>query len=196
MRFKNTPQFYGPVAKIFHWLLAVLVISMLAVGLIMSGMKNSPDKFKLIGLHKEFGIVVLCLVSLRLGWKVLNVSPLLPENLGKLAIVGAKTVHFLLYVLMFAMPLTGWLMTSAVGFPVSMFGWFLLPNLVAPDKEFANSMNQLHEIFAWALMGLVALHVAAALLHHFYYRDNILLRMLPNLRKRYHVQNSDINTGC
>jgi cytochrome b561 len=196
MHFKNTPQFYGAVAKIFHWLLAALIICMLALGLTMAGMKNSPDKFKLIGLHKELGIVALCLVSLRLGWKMLNVSPLLPESLGKLAIVGARTVHFLLYAMMFAMPLTGWLMTSAVGFPVSVFGLFLLPNLVAPDKALANSMNQLHEIFAWALIGLIALHVAAALLHHFYYRDNILLRMLPNFRKRYHVQNSDINTGC
>ena len=179
MCFKNTLQTYGVVAKIFHWLMAVLIVALLAVGLIMEDMENSPDKFKLIGLHKEFGIVVLTLAALRLGWKVLDVSPLLPESIGKMAQLGAKLLHLSLYALMFAMPITGWLMSSAAGFPVAMFGLFTMPNLVEPDKEFRHDMGELHETLAWVLIALIVLHLLAALLHHFYYKDNVLTRMLP-----------------
>ncbi|MEQ1705258.1 MAG: cytochrome b [Rickettsiales bacterium] len=195
MCLKNTLQTYGVIAKIFHWLMAVLIIVLLAVGLIMADMENSPDKFKLIAIHKEVGIVVLFLASLRLSWKILDVSPLLPDSLGKMAKLGAKLGHFGLYVLMFAMPITGWLMSSAAGFPVSMFGFFVMPNLIAPDKEFSHDMNELHEILAWILMGLIALHIIAALLHHFYYRDNTLIRMLPNFRGKNNDKNSSVNNS-
>ncbi|MEK6746891.1 MAG: cytochrome b [Pseudomonadota bacterium] len=195
MCFKNTLQTYGVVAKSFHWLMAVLIIVLLAVGLIMTGMENSPDKFKLYGMHKAFGIVVLFLASLRLGWKILDVSPLLPDSLGKMAKLGAKLGHFGLYVLMFAMPITGWLMSSAAGFPVSVFGMFVMPDLILPDKEFGHDMNELHSILAWGLMGLIALHFLAALLHHFYYRDNTLTRMLPNFRGKNNDKNSSVNSS-
>lgn len=182
MCLRNTKNSYGVVAKSFHWLMAILIIFLLAVGLTMADMENSPDKLKLIGLHKEFGIVVLFLASLRLGWKILDVSPLLPEGYSVAAKFVAKLAHFGLYALMFAMPITGWLMSSAAGFPVSMFGLFIMPNIAAPDKEFGHFVRDLHETLAWVLMGLIALHILAALLHHFYYKDNILKRMLPNFR--------------
>ncbi|MEQ1790358.1 MAG: cytochrome b, partial [Rickettsiales bacterium] len=155
---RNTLSSYGIIAKAFHWLMAILIIGLLIVGLIMADMDNTPDKFKLIGLHKEFGIIALLLVVLRLGWKILDISPLLPDNFDKFAKLGAKIVHFALYALMFAMPITGWLMSSAAGFQVSMFGLFLMPNIVAHDKEFGHDMNELHETLAWVLMGLIALH--------------------------------------
>ncbi len=192
MCLRNTLQTYGIIAKTFHWLMALLIITLLAVGFIMADMENSPDRFKLIGLHKEIGIIVLGLVVLRLGWKILDVSPLLPD-IGRLAQFGAKAVHSMLYALMFAMPLTGWLMSSAAGFPISMFGWFVMPNLIDPDKEFGKYMRELHGVFAWTLIGLIVLHLGAALIHHFYYRDNILRRMLPNFRGKYNVENSDTN---
>ncbi len=181
MCFRNTLQAYGGIAKFFHWAIAVLIIGMIAVGLIMSDMENSPDKFKLIGLHKEFGIVILILACMRLGWKIIDISPLFPDSIHRISKFGAKAVHFLLYVFMFAMPVTGWLMSSAAGFPISFFGLFVLPSLVSPDKKFAHDMAELHEILAWILIVLISLHVLAALLHHFYYKDNILLRMLPRI---------------
>ena len=184
MCLRNTLQTYGIVSKSLHWLMALLIIVLLAVGLIMTDMENSPDKFKLIGLHKEFGIVVLVLALLRLGWKILDVSPLLPANFDKFAKFAAKAAHFSLYILMLAMPLTGWLMSSAAGFSVSMFGWFLLPNLIAPDEAFGHDMRDLHGILGNIFIALIALHVLAALLHHFYYRDNILRRMLPSFKRR------------
>lgn len=196
MCLKNTLQTYGVIAKCFHWLMAILIITMIAVGLTMADMKNTPDKFKLIGLHKEVGITVLFLACLRLGWKILDTSPLLPNSLSTAAKLGAKLAHFGLYALMFAMPITGWLMSSAAGIPVSMFGLFLMPNLIAPDKELGHFVRGLHETLAWVLIGLITLHVLAALLHHFYYKDNILKRMLPNFRGKNNVQDSENSTGC
>lgn len=184
MCFRNTSETYGIISKAFHWVIAVLVIALLAVGLIMADMETNPDKIKLIGLHKEFGIVVLALAALRLGWKILDVSPLMPKSVGKLAVIGAKSVHFLLYVLMFAMPVSGWMMSSAAGFPVSVFGLFTMPNLVEPNKELRHDLSELHEIFAWGLISLISLHVLAALFHHFYYKDNVLTRMLPKISKK------------
>ena len=196
MCLKNTFQTFGTVAKSIHWLMTILIITMLAVGLIMANMENTPDKFKLIGLHKAIGIVVLFLAALRLGWKIMNVSPVLPDTIGRITKLGAHLSHFAIYVLMFAIPITGWLMSSAAGFPVSMFGLFVMPDLITPDKEFGRYVRDLHGTLAWILIGLIVLHVLAALLHHFYYKDNILTRMLPNFRGKSDVKNSDINTGC
>lgn len=196
MGFKNTLEHYGMVAKALHWLMALLIICMLAIGLRMTGLENGPDKFWVYGLHKSFGMVVLALASMRLGWKVLNVAPTLPGTMGCVSKLAAKAAHGLLYLLMFAMPISGWVMSSSAGFSVSVFGWFVLPDLVAPDKEFSKDMATLHGVLAWGLMGIIMLHVAGALLHHFYYRDNVLRRMLPFTRRSSYAQDSDTNTGC
>ncbi len=196
MCIRNTLNSYGVVAKGFHWLMALLIISVLIVGLLLEDYENTPDFLKLIGLHKEFGILVLMLAVLRLGWKVLDISPSLPASMSAASKLAAKLGHFGLYALMFAMPISGWIVSSAAGYPVSFFGLFVLPDLVAVNKDFSHDVKELHELFANALMGLLALHVLAALLHHFYYRDNILTRMLPNFGKKSDVQISDISTGC
>src|SRR5271169_2081632 len=101
---RNTKYSYGSGAKSFHWLMAILILGMLAVGLYMEGMPMSPDKFKLYGLHKSFGITILILVALRLGWKAVNYTPLLPGSLGVWEKRAAHAGHALLYALMFAMP--------------------------------------------------------------------------------------------
>ncbi len=179
MPLKNTTETYGSIAKLFHWLVFVLIASLLALGFVMADMETTPDKVRLYGLHKSFGITVLTLAVLRLLWKLANVSPLLPATTSRGQKFLAHAAHFGLYALMFAMPLSGWMMSSAAGFQVSVFGWFMLPNLVEPDKELFEFLQEAHELLALALIGLVALHAAAALLHHFYYKDNILRRMLP-----------------
>lgn len=179
MAFRNSKRGYGSIAKTLHWLIALLIISLLAVGFIMADMAVSPDKFRVYGLHKSFGITVLAVAAVRLMWKAANDSPLLPDAMNKLEQLAAKAGHALLYVLMFAMPLSGWAMSSAAGLPVSVFGWFTLPNLVAPDNELKKILRETHEWLAWALIIMISLHVLAALLHHFYYKDNVLRRMLP-----------------
>jgi cytochrome b561 len=182
MPLKNTTETYGSPAKLLHWLMFLMIASLLAAGFVMVGMENTPDKFKLYGLHKSLGITVLTLVFLRLAWRLMNITPILPDTLSRMQKFMAHAAHWGLYALMVAMPMSGWLMSSAAGFTVSVFGWFSLPNLVEPDKALFEFFKDAHEIFAWALILLVAMHAAAALLHHFYYKDNILRRMLPWVR--------------
>src|SRR4051812_37121726 len=112
MALRNTTQSYGSIAKSLHWLIALLIIGMLIVGLWMIGLPLSPAKFKIYGLHKSFGITILSLAALRLLWKWINESPLLPDAMNKLEKFLAKAGHAGLYVLIFAMPLTGWCMSS------------------------------------------------------------------------------------
>ena len=159
--------------------MAIVIIGLLALGLSLESYEKTPEFGTLIGLHKEFGALVLILVCFRLIWKLMNISPPLPDNMAKSLNLLAKLGHLALYGFMFALPLSGWILSNAAGHPVSVFGLFDLPNLVAPDKDFAHNVKELHELLADGLMVVLAAHTLAALLHHFYYKDNILRRMLP-----------------
>jgi cytochrome b561 len=150
----------------------------------MEEMGLSPTKIALIGWHKSFGITVLIITLLRFGWRVINIIPPLPGAMTPWQRLLAHLSHLGLYALLLLMPLTGWLMSSAKGIPVSVFGWFILPQLITPDKILGEFLEELHELFAWGLLGLIALHTSAALLHHFYYKDTVLMRMLPAWRQR------------
>lgn len=176
---KNTVQKYGSVAKFFHWLIFLMMASSLYMGFVMVGMSMSPDKFKLYGRHKSFGATILILAVLRLLWKMANVAPVLPSHMRPIEKFLAHAGHAMLYVLMIGMPMTGWLMSSASGFPVSVFGLFTLPDLIAPDKDVKDLLVMIHGWIAWVILAVVGLHILAALLHHFYYKDNVLRRMIP-----------------
>jgi len=182
MKIRNTSSVYGAPAKFFHWVIFILIAGLLTVGFLMGDMQMGPDKFRVYGLHKSFGITVLILAALRLGWKTVNQSPLLPDSMRNIENFLAKSGHALLYVLMFAMPISGWAMSSAAGLPVSVFGWFTLPNFVDPDKPLSHTLRETHELIAYAIIAVVSLHILAALLHHFYYKDNVLRRMLPFIK--------------
>lgn len=194
MMLKNSPSHYGVVAKSFHWLMFLIIAGLVILGLSFEDMEKGPDKIWWIGVHKAFGIVVLILVLLRLSWKLANAAPLLPHTLSPLEKKLAHAGHAALYALMFAMPISGWLISSAAGYPVSVFGWFTMPSLVAPDKDMAHFFEETHEFFANALIAMVSLHVLAALLHHFYHHNNVLRRMLPWGEKSEHAE--DTATGC
>ncbi len=191
MRLKNTKSSYGAVAKCFHWLMAILIIGLIIVGFVMTDMQGSPDKFRLYGLHKSVGASILLLVLLRLIWKYKNISPELPDSLDSWQKLGAKANHWVLYGLMIAMPLSGWAMSSAAGFSVSVFGWFTLPDIVSADRELFLLFRQAHETIGYLIIITVLLHITAALLHHFYYGDNILSRMLPSFKKGFDEKSAD-----
>jgi cytochrome b561 len=197
MALQNNTLKYGSAAKTLHWLMAIMVICMIAVGFIMDGMKPSPDKLQLIGLHKATGIVVLALVSIRLMWKWANPAPLLPHNLAAWEKLAAKSGHALLYFFMFAMPISGWGMSSGAGYPVSIYGLFTMPNLIEPNKELGKFFNDAHGIMAWGFIVMITLHMLAALMHHFVHKNNVLLRMLPYGRlKKEGYSGSDTMAGC
>lgn len=178
MPLKNTSHAYGTVAKILHWGMALLVIGMLCMGLYMSGLPTGPDRLKLYGLHKSTGLLILGLAALRFSWKLANPQPLPEPQWSRQVIRGARVAHWLLYGFMFALPLSGWVMSSAAGYPVSFYGLFVAPDWVPVQPELRALANEAHGLLGYAMMGLIGLHALAALWHHFFKRDNTLRRMM------------------
>ena len=176
MQIKNDEHHFGLVAILLHWLMALLIIGMLAVGLYMVELPIGIQKLKIYGWHKEFGILVLMLVIFRILWRLTNPTPVL--NLPWYERMGARLAHLALYVLMLAMPLSGWLMTSAAGLPPSFFGLFTLPSLVAPNDALRELFAWIHEWLAYGLITVIVIHTLGALKHHFIDKNDILRRMI------------------
>ncbi len=177
MIFKNTRENFGLVAKFFHWAVAVLVLALLSVGFFMAGLEMGPPKFTVYMLHKSFGILVLALVVGRVLWLKASAPPDPPSTHKKWEKTLAKIVHFGLYACLFLMPVSGWVMSSAGGFPVSFFGLFTLPPLTGKSEDVFEISKEIHEIAAFGILGLLALHFAGAFKHHFIDRDATLQRM-------------------
>jgi cytochrome b561 len=175
--FKNTETRYGIVAILLHWSMAIIIIGLLALGLYMTGLPTNPTKFKFYGWHKEFGMLVLMLVIMRLTWRLRSITPSLAE-LPRWESFAARAAHWAIYGFLFAMPITGWLLTSAAGHPVSFFDWFVIPTLIPPDKALKHLFGTLHEWIAYGLIATVTLHVAAALKHYLINKDEVMQRML------------------
>lgn len=179
---ENTRQRYGIVAIVLHWVMAALLITLLALGLYMTSLPDAgfdKTKITLILYHKELGVLAFALASVRLAWRVGNVLPALVAGLPEWQQLSARFVHLALYGVMFALPLTGWLMSSAAGIPVSFLSLFNLPDLVARNDRLFHLMIEVHAWLAYLLIGLLVLHIGAALEHHFIFKDETLKKMLP-----------------
>lgn len=174
---------YSTPAIALHWLLALAILGSMALGWYMSGLKFSPLQLKLYNWHKWAGITILALSLLRLVWRLTHRPPALPARIEQAMpswqLRAYHATHHLMYLLFLAVPLMGWAYSSMAGFPIVWFGVLALPDFVAVDKEFAKQIKPLHAILAYTLLALVALHVAAAIKHHFVDRDGLLARMLP-----------------
>lgn len=168
---------YSTPSVLLHWLMAVLIVAAFVVGLTVSDMPLSPAKFKWIAWHKWIGITVLALLALRLLARLLGNSPPLPHTMSPAARTVAKFGHLALYGLMLAVPLTGWLMSSAYGFPVVYFKLVQLPDLIGKDKALADTLHSVHVALNWVLAASVIGHLAAALKHQLIDRDGLLSRM-------------------
>lgn len=178
MGLRNTPERYGSVAQALHWVVVLLLIGQVAVGKIAHEMTDGFDKLVLLARHKSVGITILGLAVLRLAWRLLDRPPP-PPPMPRWQYLASRATHTGFYVLLFALPLTGWIMSSASNYPVSWFGLAQLPDLVAPDRGLKHLMEEVHETLVAALVTLAILHVAAALKHQFLDRDGLLSRMLP-----------------
>lgn len=183
MSIRNTPARWGHVSQFLHWLIVALIIAQVILASIAEDLPLGMKKLAMYARHKSVGITILGLVVLRLLWRWLNPTPLLPTTLKPYERVLAGLTHVGLYVILFAMPLTGWMMTSARGFPVSWFGFFQLPDFVPKNDALFEGMKTTHHALAAALYAVVFLHVAAALKHHFFLKDDVLRRMLPFTKK-------------
>ena len=180
---------YGAVAIAFHWLLALAILGSFSVGLTMTELPFSPLQLKLFNWHKWAGITILALSAARLLWRLAHPPPELPAAV--LAAMPAwqrrahRATHAALYLLFFAVPLSGWAYSSALGFPIVWFGVLPLPDWVPVDKEFAKAvLKPLHHAFAFALGALVVLHVAATCKHQFVDRDGLFWRIWPRRSSR------------
>ena len=176
---RNEDDSWGAPAKLFHWVMAALIFAQIALGLVAAGWHVSPTKLNLFVWHKSTGMLILALLALRLLWRLSNPAPALPTDMAAWERMGAHLSHFLLYMLMVALPLTGWVISSASNVPFRIFWTIPLPAITAPDKATADLFTSLH---GWlvALLSLVLLaHIGAALRHHYVKKDTVLARMLP-----------------
>ena len=170
---------YTKTAKALHWLMAALLFGLLGIGFYMHDLPLSPEKLQLYSWHKWAGVTAFLLVAFRLFWRLAHRPPALPASMPKRMQFAAHAGHLLLYVLMIAIPLSGWLMSSAKGFQTVYFGVLPLPDLVGKDKELGDLLKEAHEALNFGLLVLVGLHVAGALKHHLIDKDATLRRMLP-----------------
>ena len=166
---------YNAGARALHWIIAILLIVELALGLLHEPLE---DVVKLIPLHKAIGLTILALSVGRLFWRLSWRRPPLPAAMPRWEAATAHGVHILFYFLLIAMPLTGWLFSSAGKYPLSWFGLFDVPKLpVTKDSLIYNISHEGHELMGWLFLALVVLHIAAAMRHHFILRDGLLRRM-------------------
>lgn len=176
---------YTRTAIALHWLMALLIFVTFPVGVVAHEMALSPDKLRLLSYHKWLGVTVFILVLVRLAWRAGHKPAPLPDSLPAWQRSASQFVHVMLYVLLFAIPLSGWLMSSAKGFQTVYLGVLPLPDLLGKDKVLGDALAVLHQSLNITLLVLVAAHVAAALKHHFIDRDGVLARMLPFLERSF-----------
>lgn len=170
---------YSRTAIILHWIIAVLVIGNIAGAMLTEDMARET-RGMVMGMHKAFGILILFLAVVRVGWRLTHRPPAKPAELAAWEVWLARTVHFLFYALLILLPLSGWVWMSAAGKPIDMFGIFSVPALpVSGGKELADVMHERHETLGLMMLGLVLLHVAGALKHQLLNRLPYIQRMWP-----------------
>ncbi|MGT2477468.1 cytochrome b [Paraburkholderia terrae] len=174
------PISYTRTAAALHWLIALLIICGFALGWVMTDIPGfTPSKLKYFSWHKWIGVTVFALAIVRVLWRATHTPPRLQADMPALQRIGAHAVHALLYVLMLAIPVTGYLYTSASNIPVVYLGVVPLPRLIDPDPVLKAAFKTLHVILNDGLLSLVALHLLAVFKHQVLDRDDVLSRMLP-----------------
>lgn len=169
---------YTRTARSLHWLMALLLTGLVGLGFYMQTMPLSPTKLQVYSWHKWLGITIFLLAAIRLAWRAGHKPPALPDHMGPFERLAAHGGHVALYLLMLGIPLSGWLMSSAMGFQTVWFGVLPLPDLLARDRELGKSLVQVHATLNIALIVMVVLHILAALKHQFIDKDQILSRMM------------------
>ncbi len=176
---RNSRSGYGWISIAVHWLAALAIVGLFALGIWMTGLAYThPWYNRAPALHESIGMIALALIAFRLAWRVATVTPGLEQGMPRWERVAALTVHWLMYALMAVVVVSGYAISTAGGNPVSVFGWFDVPALARGFERQADSAGWIHYYSAWALVLLAAGHTLAALKHHFINRDATLVRML------------------
>jgi cytochrome b561 len=181
MAVRSDASRWGSLARFFHWTTVLLILVQATIGLVMVELPKRPSTIPVYTFHKSLGLTILAFALLRLLWRAFDPRPAYPSTMPHWQVITARLGHSLLYVLIFLVPLSGWLFDSATALrPLYWFGLFRVPSLTGGRddaiKEFAEDA---HETLFWVLAAVAAAHAAIALFHHFHDRDDILRRMLP-----------------
>jgi cytochrome b561 len=179
MSLRNPVDRWGAVSQTFHWLIVGLLVVMAYLGLTMTDLPTSAHKANVYALHKSIGLTILALVALRLAWRLYAGRPAEIDGMPSWQRRIASLTHAALYVLLFAMPLSGWVINSTSGFPLRWFGLVRVPAIAPHDAALNDLAKETHEILFWTLVAVALAHAAAAIYHHLFQRDATLTRMLP-----------------
>ena len=179
MQWRNSTSSYGAVAKFLHWGIVILIIVQYFLAEASEELPDGPGKLDMITRHKSLGMLLLLLALARIGWKLANRGLPPPVPMPNAQRIAAAAGHGLLYLLLLAQPISGWMMSSAAGYPVSLFGLFEFPARVGENHDLHESLEEVHEVLFTVLAVVAVLHAVAALYHHFFVKDDTLRRMLP-----------------
>jgi cytochrome b561 len=179
MPLRNTANSYGAVAKFLHWGIVILIIAQYVLAEAAEELEDGPDKFATIANHKSVGMLILLLMLARIGWKLANRGLPQPLPMARPQQIAAAAGHGILYLLLLALPLSGWLMSSAAGYPPAFFGLFEFPSLVGASHDLNETLEEVHETLFNAVVVVAVLHALAAIFHHVWMKDDTLRRMLP-----------------
>ncbi len=184
MAVKSDASRWGSLARFFHWTTVLLILVQATIGLIMVELPKRPGTIPVYSFHKSLGLTIFAFALLRLLWRAFDPHPTYPPTIPRWQVISARAGHALLYTLIFAVPLSGWLFDSATALrPLYWFGLFRVPSLTGgPDDAIKELAEALHIGLFWLLAAVAAGHAAFALFHHFHDRDEILRRMLPGRR--------------
>ena len=171
---------YTTAAQGFHWLSALLMIAILPIAWHMTMLsRDDPARETWYTVHKSIGLTILALSVLRVIWRASHPPPALPGSMARIERLLATASHWALYAVLFAMPISGYLLSAGGGHPVSYFGLFEIPSVVPPSKDLARAGLTVHLVGQWAVYAFVLLHVAATVWHVVQRKDGVLDRMLP-----------------
>ncbi len=185
MPLRSTEAGWGALVRAFHWSIALLILVQAVIGLSMVEMGLTPAKVRVFALHKSIGMTILALVLLRIAWRLGERRPADPPAMPRWQVLAARAVHLALYLLILAIPLSGWWFNSASNAPLVWFGWFDLPSLTGGfDRVWKPRALLVHQTLFWLLVALLVVHVGAALWHHFRQRDDVLRRMIVGPREK------------
>jgi cytochrome b561 len=179
LEWRNTAERYGVIARVLHWAIGALLLVEIAIGIVaFELLERSAQRSALIGVHKALGVTLLALVLVRIVWRALDRPPALPATMCEAERRGARAGHALLYLLMLAVPVLGWISSDLGGRAIDVFGMFSIPSVLGEHEELHEAFETGHQVAAWSLLGMIALHVAGALYNHLFRTDGVLRRML------------------
>jgi cytochrome b561 len=174
---------YGGGAILFHWITVTLVLLIIPIGLVMGNLDRGALQDTLFITHESLGLTIFALTVARLAWRWTHPTPEPSRDLSRIEVLASGVNHWLLYLVLLAMPVTGYLLVVLGGFPLTYFGLFAVPRLVAENKPLGEVADATHMALQYLVYVLVLMHVAAALHHHLMRRNDVLGRMLPAARR-------------